>query len=33
VRVDGAKAAPGRLAVGPSTLSGRLGGRRVNGPS
>src|SRR5438094_7997411 len=33
VRVDGTKAAHGRLAVGPSTLSGRLGGRRVHGPA
>jgi len=33
VRVDGTKAAQGRLAVGPSTLSGRLGGRRVHGPA
>jgi pimeloyl-ACP methyl ester carboxylesterase len=33
VRVDGAKAAAGRLAVGPSTLGGRLGGRPVHGPS
>ena len=33
VRVDGTKAAHGRLAVGASTLSGRLGGRRVHGPA
>ena len=33
VRVDGTKAAHGRLAVGPSTLSGRLGGRRAHGPA
>jgi hypothetical protein len=33
VRVDGTKAAHGRLAVGPSTLSGRLGGRPVHGPA
>ena len=33
VRVDGTKAAHGRLAVGPSALSGRLGGRRVHGPA
>jgi pimeloyl-ACP methyl ester carboxylesterase len=33
VRVDGTKAAHGRLAVGASTLSGRLGGRGVHGPA
>ncbi len=33
VRVDGTKAAHGRLAVGASTLSGGLGGRRVHGPA
>ena len=33
VRVDGTKAAHGRLAVGPSTLSGRLSGRGVHGPA
>ncbi len=33
VRVDGTKAAHGRLAVGASTLSGRLGGRRAHGPA
>jgi hypothetical protein len=33
VRVDGTKAAHGRLAVGASTLSGRLGGRQVHGPA
>jgi pimeloyl-ACP methyl ester carboxylesterase len=33
VRVDGTKAAHGRLAVGASTLSGRLGGRQVQGPA
>jgi pimeloyl-ACP methyl ester carboxylesterase len=33
VRVDGTKAAHGRLAVGPSTLSGRLSGRRVHRPA
>lgn len=33
VRVDGTKAAHGRLAVGPSMLSGRLSGRVVHGPA
>jgi pimeloyl-ACP methyl ester carboxylesterase len=33
VRVSGAKAAHGQLAVGRSTLSGRLGARRVRGPA
>jgi pimeloyl-ACP methyl ester carboxylesterase len=33
VRVTGAKAAHGSLTVGRSTLSGRLGGRRVRGPA
>jgi hypothetical protein len=33
VRVGGAKAAHGSLTVGRSTLSGRLGGRRVRGPA
>jgi pimeloyl-ACP methyl ester carboxylesterase len=33
VRVSGAKAAHGSLTVGRSTLSGRLGGRRVRGPA
>jgi pimeloyl-ACP methyl ester carboxylesterase len=33
VRVDGTKAAHGRLAVGASTLSGHLGGRQVHGPA
>jgi pimeloyl-ACP methyl ester carboxylesterase len=33
VRVTGAKAAHGSLKVGRSTLSGRLGGRRVRGPA
>jgi pimeloyl-ACP methyl ester carboxylesterase len=33
VRVAGAKAAHGSLTVGRSTLSGRLGGRRVRGPA
>ena len=33
VRVDGTKAAQGRLSVGPSTLGGRLGGRRVHSPA
>ena len=33
VRVDGTKAAHGRLAVGASTLSGLLGGRQVHGPA
>jgi len=33
VRVAGTKASHGRLAVGPSTLNGRLGGRRVRGPA
>jgi pimeloyl-ACP methyl ester carboxylesterase len=33
VRVDGTKAAHGRLAVGASTLSGRLGGRGAHGPA
>jgi pimeloyl-ACP methyl ester carboxylesterase len=33
VRVDGTKAAHGRLAVGPSSLSGRLSGRPVHGPA
>ena len=33
VGVDGTNAAHGRLAVGASTLSGRLGGRRAHGPA
>ena len=33
VRVDGPQAAHGRLSVGPSALSGSLGGRRVRGPA
>jgi hypothetical protein len=33
VRVTGSKAAHGSLTVGRSTLSGRLGGRRVRGPA
>jgi hypothetical protein len=33
VRVDGTKAAHGRLAVAASTLSGRLSGRVVHGPA
>lgn len=33
VRVAGTKAAHGRLVIGPKTLSGLLGGRRVRGPA
>jgi len=33
VRVDGTKAAHGRLTVGASTISGHLGGRQVHGPA
>jgi hypothetical protein len=33
MRILGPKAAQGRLSLGPSRLTGRLGGRRVRGPA